>query len=526
MAARRQQLAVAVAACLVACVQDDGSRFNPIEAVVPAWDEDSQSEAGMQYDRELQTKVAVIHDPIVAGFVNQLGQEIVQTIEPQPFAYRFRVIADPSLNAFALPGGYVYLHSGTLLAATSVDELAGVIGHEIAHVKARHHFRMAQRAQLPNILAGLVGMGAAIATGEGGALVAAQAVNVAVQLRFSREFETEADELGGIFVTRAGFEADGSARFFERILEEQKGHPDTIPPYLYSHPAVEERIASVRQAAQKLRPAREPDPALAESLTAVQARLAHLLDAHRTSFAADAPPPDRAITDPLLAEAERLAQAGDVDAALLVLARAEAQEPRDPRVPFRIGELLADGGRAADAAAAFGRALQLDPSRALVFFKLGIAYQQLGQRQRAVYAFEQAMRRAGEGSVLQRRAAWEVEKLSFSIVREAGFADGDPEEKADTPVGFGRERFAERDRRMVWWARLGPHFVPYADRLRVRWIDPDGELRQDAKVAQLRKPFVSSTLERGERGFAAGLWRAETLLDDAVIDTRTVPVGP
>jgi hypothetical protein len=124
------------------CIQDDGSRFNPIEFVSPRMDEDDERRIGMEFDRELHKQVNIIHDPVVAGFLNDLGQSIAETIEPQPFIYRFRVVEAPSLNAFAVPGGYVYFHSGTLLAAGSVDELAGVMGHEIAHVKARHVARM------------------------------------------------------------------------------------------------------------------------------------------------------------------------------------------------------------------------------------------------------------------------------------------------------------------------------------------------------------------------------------------------
>jgi predicted Zn-dependent protease len=135
------------------CIQDDGSRFNPIEFVSPRMDEDDERRIGMEFDRELHKQVNIIHDPVVAGFLNDLGQSIAETIEPQPFIYRFRVVEAPSLNAFAVPGGYVYFHSGTLLAAGSVDELAGVMGHEIAHVKARHVARMARGAHAEAIAA-------------------------------------------------------------------------------------------------------------------------------------------------------------------------------------------------------------------------------------------------------------------------------------------------------------------------------------------------------------------------------------
>jgi beta-barrel assembly-enhancing protease len=529
MAAGNRQLAARLLLCLVAlagCVQDDGTRFNPIRDLTSVSDDDER-QLGMDFDRELQKHVRVIYDPVVAGYLNDLGQKIVRQIEPQPFIYRFRVIDDPSLNAFAVPGGYVYFHSGTLLAAGSEGELAGVMGHEIAHVKARHYARMQKASQLPDILAGIAGMAAAVATGEPGILVATQAANVAMKLHFSREYETEADELGTIFMTRAGFPPAAITRFFERILAEQRATPDRIPPYLFTHPDVQDRIAAVTAQAEKLHPvtpAGENAPSDDAALREVQMRLAQLIDARRPTLPGP-PSPDPALTDPLLAEAERLAAAGQQDAALLQLARAEASEPNDPRVPFRVGELLAEQGRHAEAAEAYRRTVRLDPTRALVFFKLGLAYRQIGERHRAVYAFEQASLRAGPGNVLQRRSDWEVEKLTFAIVPESGVAAGDPLDSDQRPVPQPGASFAAGTPRIGWWARLGSRFVPYSDQIRVRWLAPDGRVVQDEKAERPRRPYVGSVLEFDAGGAApAGTWTVEASIDDDVIDSQQFEV--
>ena len=114
MAARAAHLILLASLALAtACVQDDGRRFNPIRDFVTV-SVDEEREIGLEFDREIRKHVDVIDDPVVAGFINDLGQEMVRTIEPQPFIYRFRVINDPSLNAFAVPGGYIYFHSGTV----------------------------------------------------------------------------------------------------------------------------------------------------------------------------------------------------------------------------------------------------------------------------------------------------------------------------------------------------------------------------------------------------------------------------
>ena len=94
-----------------------------------------------------------------------------------------------------------------------------------------------------------------------------------MKLRFTREFERESDQLGAVFVTRVGYDPSGITRFFDRILTEQRRHPVNIPPYLFSHPDVEERIAAVEIAAENLRPTRTPDPGYAEVLADAQIRL-------------------------------------------------------------------------------------------------------------------------------------------------------------------------------------------------------------------------------------------------------------
>jgi predicted Zn-dependent protease len=527
MATGRRQLAARLLACLIVlagCVQDDGRRFNPIRDLTEISDDDER-QLGMDFDRELQKHVRVIYDPVVAGYLNDLGQKIVATIEPQPFIYRFRVIDDPSLNAFAVPGGYIYFHSGALLAAGSEDELAGVMGHEIAHVKARHYARMQKASQLPDILAGIAGMAAAVATREPGILVATQAANVAMKLHFSREYESEADELGTIFMTRSGYEPGAITRFFERILAEQRSTPDRIPPYLFTHPEVEARIAAVSAQAEKLHPASaEHAPSDDAALHEAQARLGLLVAARRSSLPGP-PSPDPGLSDALLAEAERLAAAGQPDAALLQLARAEAEQPDDPRVPFRVGELLAAQGRHADAIEAYRRTVRLDPTRALVFFRLGLAYREIGERHRAVYAFEQASLRAGDGNVLQRRADWEVEKLTFTIIPESGVSAGDALASDARPVPQPEVTIAAGAPQIGWWARLGTRFVPIGDQIRVRWLAPDGRVVQDEKAERPRRPYVASLLEFDAPGAGpAGTWTVEARIDEDVIASQRFEV--
>ncbi len=526
MAARSRSLLAAALCALLAgapgCVQNDGSTFNPLKKMTEITP-DQERDTGLKFDRELQKKVEFVDDPVVLTAVNDLGQDLVKRIEPQPFIYRFRVIKDDSLNAFAIPGGFVYLHSATVLRAGSLNELAGVLAHEIGHVKGHHFQRMQEKAALPSLLASLAAIGAAVATRQPGAAIAAQAVNEAIQLKFSREFENEADELGTIFMARAGYDPRGMSRFFERIVLEEEQNPIQIPPYLYSHPEVKDRIATVNAEAASLTVQGAPPVGLEDELREAQARLALLLQSGRSSLAETAPPFDRNKTDPALSEADRLADAGHPGAAIERLVQAEAEEPNDPRVPFRLGELYESGHRPADAIAAWRRTLRLDPNRGLVFYKIGLAYKEIGDRPQAVFYLEQALRRFGGRSELQKRAEAEIERLDFRVIEAAGLSDAASGEEG----GLLRQEFPASIAAIQWWAKLGDRFVDREKQLRVRWIDPSGAVVQEAPVERVRRPYVGSRLALGDRHAAVpGVWTVEAELDHDVVDRRSFRLTP
>ncbi len=524
MAARAKRLiaAGALAAACASCIQDDGTRFNPVQDALTV-SEEEERELGFEFDRTLRDNAIVIEDPVVAGFINDLGQDIVSETEPQPFIYRFRVVQHPALNAFAVPGGYVYFHSGTLLAAGSIDELAGVMGHEIAHVKARHYKRMREKAQIPELLTNLAGVAAAVATKDVAPLVAAQAANVALQLRFSREYENEADQLGGVFMTRAGYRPDGITRFFERIVDVNKRYPQEVPPYLFSHPDVEDRIRSVEQQSKKLRTTGSSDPRFARELRRVQARLAYLLDTGRENVPPPRPPEDPHRIDPYLAQADRLAQEGRVDETLVVLAGAERLEPTDPRASYQIAEQLAALGRHQEAIVAYRRTVRLDPTRARVFYRLGVAHRAVGSRHSAVHAFEQAAQRSGSRSDLRKRSEWQIETLVFPPFTEMRFAGAVPEGPGNQP-GAGRDQFPANTKGVIWWGQLDERYDGYAKRLRVRWLGPRG-MRLETPVQEAEDDWARSVLEL-PAGANPGTWKIEVLYEGDVLERDSFGIQP
>jgi beta-barrel assembly-enhancing protease len=438
----------------------------------------SDAELGVDREREITADVAkqlraaapFVSDPIVLGYVNEIGQALVRSTEPQPFVYRFAIIQDETLNAFTIGGGYVYLNSGVIAQAGDVSELAGVLAHEIAHVRERHVTRR-QEGQTLSTLLTLAAAAAAAAGADPGVMVVAESLNVSMQLKNSRSAEGEADYEGIQYMVRTGYAPRGMVRFFERILAERPTGTREIPSYLFTHPAVDERISATRgQIARMSMPGdlRTRDDRLAE----MQARLALLVRPvaggsgllARSQF-------DRTLTDAPLAEAEQLRKAGDLAAADRALAQAESAEPRDPRVALARAELAEQRGELETARGQLERAFGLDPNVPLVAFQLGRIHGRLGDRTRAVFYLEQAAARASAGSSLARRIEKEIELLSVPIFDVLELQRNGEPTRSIAP-GESLSCVAQLARRA---RTLDPE-------IQIRWIDPDGEVAHEERL--------------------------------------------
>jgi predicted Zn-dependent protease len=227
--------------------------------------------------REIYRDPAYVDDPVLRDYVESIWQpllaaarmrgELLPEMEQQ-FAWDISLIRDRSINAFALPGGYLGVHLGLIAAVTSADELASVLAHELTHVTQRHIARMIdqQGRQSPLMIgAMIVGMLAATrapvnsssANAASAMMVGGQAAAVQSQLNFSRDMEREADRVGYGVMTQAGFEAQSFVTMFEKLQQAARLNDNGSFPYLRSHPMTTERIADA-QARQELLPRRPP----------------------------------------------------------------------------------------------------------------------------------------------------------------------------------------------------------------------------------------------------------------------------
>ncbi len=210
---------------------------------------------GRQAAAEAEQQFPLMRDSEVEGYVENIGRRLVTAIpeefQHREFQYFFKVINARDINAFALPGGPMYVNRGMIEAAGREGEMAGVMAHEISHVALRHGTAQATKGQKYGLLAGILGIGGQILGGPAGAAaqIAGQGVGVYF-LKFSREYETEADILGAQILARAGYDPRDLATMFQRIQQQGGG---SSGGFLSSHPSPQNRYARINQEAQYLR---------------------------------------------------------------------------------------------------------------------------------------------------------------------------------------------------------------------------------------------------------------------------------
>lgn len=232
----------ALALLLYACARDyvTGKRTFTLVS------EDQEVAMGAQADPAIVAEFGLYDDPKLAAYIDSIGQAIARVSHRPNLQYTFRVVDSPVVNAFALPGGWVYFTRGILAHFNSEDELAGVMGHEVGHVVARHSAEQMSKAQLAQL--GL-GIGSIVSETFAQFSQLAETSLALIFLKFGRDQESESDRLGVEYSTRLGYDAHKMAGFFRTIsrLSEQSGQ--SIPTFLSTHPNPENREQTVHQLA-------------------------------------------------------------------------------------------------------------------------------------------------------------------------------------------------------------------------------------------------------------------------------------
>jgi predicted Zn-dependent protease len=237
---------------------------SPADAVLSKNDE---AQIGAAIMRRINASGMVVKDPQVVEYVSEIGHRVAAHANNGDYKFTFFVVDDPSINAFALPGGYIGVHTGLLEATRNEDELAGVLAHEIAHVTQRHIARAVTANKRQSLLSTAVMLGAMVAGALGGldgdamagAIAVAQGASAQAQINFTRVHEHEADRIGMSALADAGFNPDGMASFFEVISRSAGPSQSRVPEFLRTHPVSSSRIAEARSRARSYPAVRTED---------------------------------------------------------------------------------------------------------------------------------------------------------------------------------------------------------------------------------------------------------------------------
>ncbi|HEX2716411.1 MAG TPA: M48 family metallopeptidase [Gemmatimonadaceae bacterium] len=217
-------------------------------------------EMGTQYAQQINAQLPIVDDAELNRYINVLGDSVARLADNRELDWHFYIVDAPEVNAFAVPGGFIYVNRGLIERTTQMDELAGVLGHEIGHVTRRHSVKQMEKANNANIGVTLACVLTSICNSDA-AQAAIQVGGAAVFARFSRQDEAEADVEGIKNVVRANISPEGIPTMFEKLLQERRNSPSGVEAWFITHPLEEDRIAATRAQIAQI------DPAVLRTLT-------------------------------------------------------------------------------------------------------------------------------------------------------------------------------------------------------------------------------------------------------------------
>lgn len=217
--------------------------------------EDQEVAIGQQNAEQINARLPIVRDAVVGDYVQQLGMSMARTTSRADLDWRFFVVDSREVNAFALPGGIIYVNRGLIERATTLDELAGALGHEIGHVVRRHSVEQLKKARGANVAVSLTCTLTRICDNSV-AQAAIQVGGTALFAKYSREHEAEADSVAVEIVIAAGIDPQGIPALFERLLAERRASPMAIEAFFASHPLEEDRIRETERLIAALEPER------------------------------------------------------------------------------------------------------------------------------------------------------------------------------------------------------------------------------------------------------------------------------
>jgi len=210
-------------------------------------------EIGREEQAQVRKQMAQLREPQVTAYITQIGRRLAAAAPGAKYPYSFTVANYREINAFSLPGGPVWINRGVLQAAGNESQVAGVLAHEIAHIAQRHAADQMTKAIVARWSLGMLGAMLGNAGGAGTAQVAGALVTNGVFLKFSRDDEREADQVGLQIMTKAGWDPRGMIELFDVLRREANRNPDAVEVFFSTHPSPEDRVAELRAATARSR---------------------------------------------------------------------------------------------------------------------------------------------------------------------------------------------------------------------------------------------------------------------------------
>lgn len=359
-------------------------------------------ELARKFDIVIETRFPVVHDPCITGYVQTLVDRLVAVMPPQPFPIKVTVVRNGAMNAFASAAGHITVFTGLISNLASEDELASVIAHELAHVSERHIAKSIEKSQI--IGAGsLLGILAGVLIGSQGKgeagdalMIGAMAGSRALQLKYTRENEVDADQYGLDFLVRAGFSPMGMTDAFEKIRRMQwLGGGGNVPSYLTTHPGMDDRVGYMQERILRLpedvRGRRTDNSSFVRAQMLVRAWYSDPNTA-KALFAAD--PQDDAGGSCLKALGRAIAHSRlkQNDVARAHFEAALACNPKDPLWKREFGRFAFEAGTLEESVRALQEASLMDPDDLFALFFYARAVAEQGDHAASVSAMERVAR--------------------------------------------------------------------------------------------------------------------------------------
>ncbi|MBW1710458.1 MAG: M48 family metalloprotease [Deltaproteobacteria bacterium] len=344
---------------------------------------EEERELGRQFFNYIKKNMRLINDPDIVNYIDGLGQKILEGIGPQPFEYRFFIVDQEVINAFAAPAGYVFINSGLIMAFESEGQLAAILSHEIAHVTSRHLAERLQRSKkLSLVTLGAVMAGIFIGGQVGTALIfGSTAASMQAQLKYTREDEREADNSGLEYLVKAGYDPFFMLNSFQTLLQTQWQGPSDIPTYLTTHPSLDERMSSVEVlVATHSEYGKVKGRGDDQSFEAIKAKIvARYGDpVYAKNYFKDLLKKDHTAGLAHYGLAQLYQKQQNYDSAISEFKLALEKEPANTEVLTDFGALLFQRGNYPEASNTLGRAIILKPDSPRTLFYLARTYQEQG----------------------------------------------------------------------------------------------------------------------------------------------------